>query len=80
MARKTINVAVVVETANRYLSQPDVSAEFKKGVAMLVSKILNETDQYAGFGYNDTTIHPVDNRDQWTQEMEFNRYYCFKNR
>lgn len=77
MARKTLSVQHAVETANDYLANPDLSAEAKMGVARMIERILLDAGQYCGFCYNETRIHPVEHRDQWTPEMEASRCYAY---
>lgn len=61
MARKTINVATVVERANTFLAAPDSFTidgldprSQRLGVCGLLESILHETGNYAGFRYQTT--------------------------
>jgi hypothetical protein len=62
MARKTIDVATVVEWANTRLAIPDsthrlevenTEQAFRLGVSSLLEQILHNTDNYNGFQYVD---------------------------
>ena len=64
---KTIKVARVLEMANRYLASEDTPLTLaqvhrREGVASLLSSILHETGNYAGFSYLD---------DYWLQRPVF---------
>ena len=50
--RKTVNLVDIVEAANTLLRNSDdnMTAE-RDGIAMLTSRILHDTDTYAGFRY-----------------------------
>lgn len=58
MARKTYDVATLVETANRLLALPavhgreeDLTPQFRQGVISMVESVLQGTDNYRGFRY-----------------------------
>lgn len=52
MARKTTDVTVVKENANRLLANSsDDRRDFRNGVIALVETVLLETDNYHGFKY-----------------------------
>ena len=53
MARKTVNLADVVNTVNARIAM-NPSPEARTALAMLVGDLLLEADVYAGFGYLDT--------------------------
>jgi len=63
MARKTIAIADLLETANKYLALDEdgefVTTQWKCGVIDLLVHALEKTGQYAGFGY----IEPYDAND-----------------
>ena len=50
---KTSKVARIIEMANAMMASesPHVSQEWKNGVGFLLSQILHETGNYAGFSY-----------------------------
>ena len=51
MARKTFEVAKVVELANHFFaSSPDERVGERKGVAIAVESILHQTGNYKGYG------------------------------
>jgi len=47
--RKTIEVAKVLETANKLFANTEISQEEKSGVSALLEEILHATNQYKGF-------------------------------
>jgi hypothetical protein len=74
MARKTIEVAQILEWVNTRLEIPDSTHKvqltwsdkpitpeqaFRLGVASLLEQILHATDTYAGFGYTKTRDETV---------------------
>jgi hypothetical protein len=69
--RKTVDVETVRTWANNAMSRgmaaPEMSDDFRNGVADLLERILHETGNYKGFRYND-----------WDGENEdFNRSYRY---
>lgn len=63
MARKTIELTTLIDWVNTRCATPDstlhlgaMTAEqaFRFGAASLLEQVLQATDTYAGFGYNDT--------------------------
>jgi len=55
MARKTIDVASLVRSANHRLAHGDDSPEFRAGICSLVEHALLRTDNYHGFRYLTST-------------------------
>lgn len=51
MKRQTVKVEDIVEYANTLLANPDLSQEFKRGVASLLEAALFKADRYSGFNY-----------------------------
>lgn len=50
-ARKTIDVADVLDIANRALAAPQTNPEGRKAIAFMVETVLFRTGTYAGFRY-----------------------------
>jgi len=55
MAKKTFRVERVLEICNQYLACKRLTAENKQGVYQVLERVLHETGNYAGFGYNNLT-------------------------
>ena len=55
-ARKTVAVKQIVEWANQQLARTDAYADykFKSGVAVMVEKLLYESNSYNGFMFIDS--------------------------
>ena len=54
MARKTVNVKQVVESANKILTDsPASSTDIRFGVIGLLEQVLFDSDQYHGFQFVD---------------------------
>ena len=47
--RKTTKMKALLETANAMLTNPKLSQEVKKGVALLLETALHESDSYSGY-------------------------------
>ena len=58
MSRKTVNVLTLLEWANKNLKRKDefATVDFKSGICSMIEMVLHETDNYAGFHFNDNTI------------------------
>jgi len=52
--RKTFNVSKTLAEANKQLARKDADAttDFKKGVCVLIERILMDTGNYNGYNYN----------------------------
>ncbi len=52
--RKTFNVSEILVEANKQLARKDAEAteEFKKGVCVMIERILINTKNYNGYNYN----------------------------
>lgn len=52
-ARKTIDIATILDEANKYLSSdnPNITPDMRKGCASLLESILHDTGNYQGFNY-----------------------------
>lgn len=79
MARVTIDVERVLETANNLFANPDVPVESKRGVSVLLERVLFETGNYAGFMYRNLsdTHHPGMGDSVWLDEDEWDRVYLY---
>ena len=81
MSRKTIRVETVIDLANHYLAtSDDQCSERRKGVMMMLEKILHETENYRGFRhitnletdhtpgvrYDENTGNPLDYPERFT--------------
>lgn len=75
-ARSTVDVLWVLEDANRILALPTVGADVKRGVAVLLERVLFQTGNYAGFLYH--SHNPKDER--WTAEENAARIYLYSRR
>ena len=55
MSRKTVNVLEVLEYGNKQLRRTDeyATVEFKVGVCNMLEMVLHQTNNYAGFAFND---------------------------
>lgn len=53
--RKTVDVALVKERANFFLTNPDGSPAERRGVANILETVLHESGNYHGFRYADPT-------------------------
>jgi len=54
--RKTFDVSVMLEEANRLLALPDSKthdANFRHGICSMIEKILMDSGNYHGFGYSE---------------------------
>lgn len=67
MARKTHDVASLVETANRLLALPaehgreeDLTPQFRQGVIQMVEHVLHATGNYRGFRYLSSELTTAD--------------------
>lgn len=68
MARKTIEVAYLLERGNYYLANSeDSQADERKGVASMVELALHQTGNYKGFGYLDSAGVK---RDDWQEAWD----------
>ena len=47
--RTTIKVKELVEIVNQHLANPNLSQEEKKGICLLIERILLDTNNYRGF-------------------------------
>lgn len=50
-SRKTIEVKALKEEANRLLALPDHSDDFRKGIMIMIERILMDSNCYNGFNY-----------------------------
>ena len=55
MPRKTVNVLTLLEWANKNLARDDefATVDFKSGVCSMIEMVLHESDNYAGFMFQD---------------------------
>ena len=55
MSRKTVNVLMLLEWANKNLAREDefATVDFKSGVCCMIDMVLHETGNYEGFGFQD---------------------------
>ena len=55
MSRKTVNVLTLLEWANKNLAREDefATVDFKSGICTMIEMVLMETDNYAGFMFQD---------------------------
>jgi hypothetical protein len=75
--RKTIQVDFIVDYVNRQLADPHFSPEEKRGMYMVLDRILHNTNQYAGFNYVDP-YDPEDPEFQINGKKEASRKYHMK--
>lgn len=50
-SKKTLQVQPLLETANLTLANPELSKEFKMGVATMIERILHSSGNYEGFQF-----------------------------
>ena len=57
MSRKTVNVLTLLEWANKNLKRKDefATVDFKAGICSMIEMVLHESDNYAGFGFQDNS-------------------------
>lgn len=67
MARKTVDVDMLIETANRLLALPDthgrtedLSPQFRQGVIAMVEAALHAADRYKGYTYLSSEVVTAD--------------------
>ena len=55
MSRKTVNVLQLLEWANKNLKRDDkfATVDFKSGICSMIEMVLMNTDNYAGFCFQD---------------------------
>ena len=55
MSRKTVNVLSLLEWANENLKRDDefATVDFKSGICLMIEMVLHESDNYAGFMFQD---------------------------
>lgn len=75
--RKTIQVEQVLNFVNTQLRCDHWSADEKKGMYIVLDRILHDTDQYAGFNYLDS-YNPEDPDFQIGGNKEVSRQYYLK--
>lgn len=51
MARKTVDLQALVNTANGILAYPQMNPEFRSGVCLLLEHALMDSKNYGGFSY-----------------------------
>lgn len=71
--RKTIDVAPLVKWTNTQLADSSRSNHEKYGLIMLLDHILNESGNYAGYGYLDDY-----DAENWTMTQDMRRSYSCK--
>jgi hypothetical protein len=84
--KKTVEVKWVLEICNQYLACNGLTAETKQGVYQVLARVLHQTGNYAGFGYNNLSDDhlpycyengkPVRNP-AWSDEDENSRVYLY---
>jgi hypothetical protein len=57
MARKTIEIAKTLQMANAYLAAPDSTPDGREAIASMITAILQDTGNYAGFRYLELEMH-----------------------
>jgi hypothetical protein len=77
--RKTIQVEQVLNFVNTQLSCDHWTVDEKKGMFIVLDRILHDTDQYAGFNYVDP-YDPEDPEFQINGNKEVSRKYYLKTR
>lgn len=75
--RKTIQVEQVLDFVNTQLRCDHWSTDEKKGMYIVLDRILHDTDQYAGFNYVDS-YNPEDPDFQIGGNKEVSRQYYLK--
>ncbi len=57
MPRKTVNVLSLLEWANENLKRDDefATVDFKSGICCMIEMVLYESDNYAGFMFQDNS-------------------------
>ena len=71
--RKTVNVLMLLEWANKNLAREDefATVDFKAGICSMIERILHSTGNYEGFGF-------LDNSDSETGTLGYySRFYTF---
>jgi len=76
MARSTVDVLWLLEETNRILALPTVETDVKRGMAVLLERVLHQTGNYAGFMY--LSHNPKD--EKWTPEENASRVYLYSRR
>ena len=74
--RKTVNVLMLLQWANKNLAREDVFAtvDFKSGVCTMIELVLHESGNYEGFGF-------VDNDDSETGSLGYySRIYWYSDK
>jgi hypothetical protein len=75
-SRSTVDVLWLLEDTNRILALPTVQADVKRGVALLLERVLFQTGNYAGFLYLSDRQKDGD----WTPEENAARVYLYSRR
>jgi hypothetical protein len=57
MARKTIEIAKTLQMSNAYLAAPDSTPDGREAIASMITAILQDTGNYAGFRYLEQEMH-----------------------
>ena len=57
MARKTIEIAKTLQMANAHLAAPDSTPDGREAIASMITAILQDTGNYAGFRYLEQEMH-----------------------
>jgi glutamate dehydrogenase/leucine dehydrogenase len=73
MARKTIDVRLVVERANFALANPNIDQMEKRGVVNMIETILHETGNYKGFRY--LNMYKEGDGYKWPHENDREYFY-----
>ena len=55
MGRKTVDVLILLEWANKNLAREDefATVDFKSGICTMIEMVLHESGNYEGFGFQD---------------------------
>jgi len=77
--RKTIRVEEVLNFVNEQLRNDHWTPEEKRGIYVVLDKILHKTNQYAGFSYVDS-YNPDDPEFEIGGKKEVSRNYNMKSR
>jgi len=75
-SRSTVDVLWLLEDTNRILALPTVQADVKRGVALLLERVLCQTGNYAGFLY----LSDRQKSGDWTPEENAARVYLYSRR
>lgn len=82
-SRSTVDVLWILEDTNRFLKEAHgVSADVKRGAAVMLERVLFQTGNYAGFMYLNLsdTHHPCKKGAVWTDEDRAARVYLYSRR